>query len=51
MDQSEEVYGAMRIWQDIVQTEDEGAWIMAGTKPLGDGLVSPTTLLLDRDDF
>jgi len=48
MDQSEEIYGAMRIWQDTVQTEDEGAWIMAGTKPLGSGLVSSPIVLLDR---
>jgi hypothetical protein len=37
MDQMEDIYGAMRVWQDTVQTEDEGAWIMATTKPLGGG--------------
>ena len=47
MDQSEEIYGAMRVWQDTVQTEDEGAWIMAGTKPLENGLVSPPTVRID----
>jgi len=39
MDQMEQIYGAMRVWQDTVQTEDEGAWIMATTKPLGGGHV------------
>jgi hypothetical protein len=39
MDQMEDIYGAMRVWQDTVQTEDEGAWIMATTKPLGGGQV------------
>lgn len=39
MDQMEAVYGAMRVWQDTVQTEDEAAWIMSSTKPLGDGEV------------
>jgi FAD/FMN-containing dehydrogenase len=39
MDQMEDIYGAMRVWQDTVQTEDEGAWIMATTKPLEGGEV------------
>jgi hypothetical protein len=45
MDQMEDIYGAMRIWQDTVQTEDEGAWIMAATKPLGGGQVSPLKVI------
>jgi len=35
MDQLEAVYGAMGIWQDTIQTEDEIAWVMLGTKSLG----------------
>jgi hypothetical protein len=40
MDQMEAVYATMRVWQDTVQTQDEGAWIMSSTKPVGDGQVS-----------
>ena len=45
MDKVEAVFEAMKIWQETIQTEDESAWIMMLSKPIGGGEVS----LRDRD--
>jgi len=39
LDQVDALYGAMGVWQDTVQTEDEAAWIMSSTKLVGNGEV------------
>jgi len=41
MDKVEAVFDAMKIWQETIQTEDESAWIMMLSKPIGGGEVSP----------